>query len=86
MVRQTKAEGGDVIKIFATASIRDGGKQTMTDEQIAVVCGEAKAQGIPGESHASEARKGDLLKGPEFALALFYFPNAPKSTALPIWK
>jgi hypothetical protein len=24
MVRQTKAEGGDVIKIFATASIRDG--------------------------------------------------------------
>ena len=25
MVRQTKAEGGDVIKIFATASIRDGG-------------------------------------------------------------
>jgi len=24
MVRRTKAEGGDVIKIFATASIRDG--------------------------------------------------------------
>ena len=46
MVRQTKAEGGDVIKIFATASIRDGGKQTMTDEQSSAVCGEAKAQGM----------------------------------------
>ena len=44
MVRRTKAEGGDVIKIFAAASIRDRGKQTMTDEQIAAVCGEAKAR------------------------------------------
>jgi hypothetical protein len=41
---------------------------------------------IPGESHPSAAREGDILKGPEFALALFYFPNAPKSTDLPIWK
>jgi imidazolonepropionase-like amidohydrolase len=45
MVRQTKAEG-DVIKVFATASTRVGGKQTMTDDQIAAVCGEAKAQGM----------------------------------------
>ncbi|SRR5258708_4731840 len=60
MVRQTKAEGGDVIKIFATASIRDGGKQTMTDEQIAAVCGEAKAQGMRAVVHlypADTARK-----------------------------
>jgi hypothetical protein len=38
-----------VIKIFATASIRDGGKQTMTDEQIAAVCGETKAR-VTGRS------------------------------------
>ena len=33
-VRQLKTDGADVIKIFASASIRDGGKQTMTDEQL----------------------------------------------------
>src|SRR5439155_1001867 len=30
-VRQLKTDGADVLKIFASASIRDGGKQTMTD-------------------------------------------------------
>ena len=33
-VRDAKAAGADVIKIFASASIRDGGKQTMSDEQM----------------------------------------------------
>ena len=42
-VRQLKADGADVVKIFASASIRDGGKQTMTDEQLQAVCGEANA-------------------------------------------
>jgi hypothetical protein len=46
MVRQMKKEGADVVKLFATASIRDGGKQTMTTEQINATCGEAKAQGL----------------------------------------
>src|SRR5262249_4863028 len=45
-VRQLKNDGADVVKIFASASIRDGGKQTMTDEQIQAACGEAKAQGL----------------------------------------
>jgi imidazolonepropionase-like amidohydrolase len=44
-VRQLKTDGADVVKIFASASIRDGGKQTMTDEQLVAVCGEANAQG-----------------------------------------
>src|SRR5262249_34338311 len=43
-VRQLKARGADVIKLFATASSRDGGKQTMTDAQIEAACMEAKAQ------------------------------------------
>jgi len=51
-VRQLKKDGADVIKIFASASIRDGGKQTMTDAQIQAACGEAKAQGLRTMVHA----------------------------------
>jgi len=51
-VRQLKADGADVIKIFASASIRDGGKQTMTDEQLRAVCGEANTLGIRTMVHA----------------------------------
>src|SRR6202162_3187108 len=51
-VRKMKEDGADVIKLFATASIRDGGKQTMTDEQIQDTCGEAKALGLGSRVHA----------------------------------
>jgi len=51
-VRKFKAGGADVIKLFATASIRDGGAQTMTDEQVAAICGEAKAVGLRSVVHA----------------------------------
>src|ERR1017187_2688881 len=51
-VRKMKADGADVVKLFATASIRDGGKMTMTPEQIAAACGEAKAQGLRSVVHA----------------------------------
>ena len=51
-VRKFKASGADVIKLFATASIRDGGAQTMTDEQVAAICGEAKAIGLRSVVHA----------------------------------
>src|SRR5262245_30536306 len=51
-VRQLKKEGADVIKIFASASIRDGGKQTMTAAQLDAACGESKAQGLRTMAHA----------------------------------
>ena len=51
-VRQLKADGADVIKIFASASIRDGGKQTMTDAQLQAACGEARAIGMRTMVHA----------------------------------
>ena len=51
-VRQLKTDGADVVKIFASASIRDGGKQTMTAEQLNAVCGEANAQGMRTMVHA----------------------------------
>ena len=46
LVRQRKEQGADVIKLFASKSIREGGAQTMTDEQLAAACGEAKAVGV----------------------------------------
>jgi imidazolonepropionase-like amidohydrolase len=51
-VRGAKAEGADLIKLFASASIRDGGKQTMTDEQLQAACGEANALGLRTLVHA----------------------------------
>jgi imidazolonepropionase-like amidohydrolase len=65
IVRQVKQEGGDVIKLFATASIRDGGKQTMTTEQIDATCGEAKAQGLRAvvHAHATDGARAAILAG-----------------------
>ena len=52
LVRKTKEEGADVIKLFATAGLGAGGGQTMKDEQIQAVCGEAKAVGLRAVVHA----------------------------------
>ncbi len=52
LVRQTKAEGADLIKLFATSGLGAGGGQTMTDEQIQAVCSEAKAVGLRSLVHA----------------------------------
>jgi imidazolonepropionase-like amidohydrolase len=51
-VREAKSAGADLIKLFASASIRDGGKQTMTDEQLQAACGEAKTLGLRTLVHA----------------------------------
>ena len=51
-VRRQQAAGADVIKVFASRSIRDGGAQTMTDEQLLAVCSEAKALGLRTLVHA----------------------------------
>jgi imidazolonepropionase-like amidohydrolase len=53
-VRQAKQNGADAIKLFASGSIRDGGKMNVTEEQIAAVCGEAKAQGLRSLVHAHD--------------------------------
>ena len=51
-VRKKKAEGADLIKIFASASIRDGGTPTLTQEQVDAACGESRAQGLRSMVHA----------------------------------
>jgi len=51
-VRQKKAEGADLIKIFASASIRDGGTPTLSQEQLDAACGESRGQGLRSMVHA----------------------------------
>jgi len=65
IVRRRKAEGADVIKIFASASIRENGAQTLSDEQLQAVCGEAKAQGMRTmvHAHSAESIKASVLAG-----------------------
>jgi imidazolonepropionase-like amidohydrolase len=52
IVRQRKAEGADLIKIFASKSIREGGAQTMSQEQLDAACGEAKRLDLRTLVHA----------------------------------
>jgi imidazolonepropionase-like amidohydrolase len=54
-VRQVRASGADVVKIFASRSIRDGGDQTFADDQIRVACEEARLAGIRTWVHAHSA-------------------------------
>jgi len=52
LVRRTKAEGADVIKLFATTGLGAGGNQSMSDAQIQATCGEATAVGLRSVVHA----------------------------------
>jgi len=54
-VRDFKARGANLIKLFASQSIRDGGGPTMTLEQLQAACGEAHAQGLRVLVHAHAA-------------------------------
>jgi imidazolonepropionase-like amidohydrolase len=51
-VRKVVADGADLIKLFASKSIREGGGQTMTVAQIEAACGEAKRLGKRSWVHA----------------------------------
>ena len=64
-VQDAKAAGADLIKLFASASIRDGGKQTMTDDQLKAACGEANALGLRTlvHAHSPESIKASVLAG-----------------------
>jgi imidazolonepropionase-like amidohydrolase len=51
-VKKLKAEGADLIKIFASKSIREAGTQTMSSEQLVAMCSEAKTLGLRTMVHA----------------------------------
>jgi len=65
LVRQRKEQGADVIKLFASKSIREGGGQTMTDDQLVAACGEAKAVGLRSvvHAHSAESMRAAALAG-----------------------
>jgi imidazolonepropionase-like amidohydrolase len=65
LVRERKQQGADLIKIFASKSIREGGAITMTQEQLDAACGEAKAQGLRTivHAHSPESAKASVLAG-----------------------
>jgi imidazolonepropionase-like amidohydrolase len=64
-IRDTKLAGADLIKLFASGSIRDGGHQTMTDEQLSAACGEAKALNLRTlvHAHSAQAIRAAVLAG-----------------------
>jgi len=51
-VRKMVADGSDVIKLFASKSIREGGAQSMSDAQVAAACDEARKAGKRTWVHA----------------------------------
>jgi imidazolonepropionase-like amidohydrolase len=65
LIRQRKQQGADLIKLFASKSIREGGAQTMTDDQLQAACGEAKALGLRTivHAHSAESAKAATLAG-----------------------
>src|SRR5437588_12506948 len=52
IVQQHAKDGADVIKVFASGSIREGGKPTLSQEQLDAICGEAKKAGLRTVVHA----------------------------------
>ncbi len=54
-VRKVAADGADLIKVFASKSMRDGGGRTLSREQIEAACSEAKAHGLRTLVHVYDA-------------------------------
>ena len=58
-IRELKSQGADLIKLFASKSIREGGGVTMTQGQLDAACGEASLLGLRTlvHAHSAEAMK-----------------------------
>jgi imidazolonepropionase-like amidohydrolase len=54
-IKTKKKNGADLIKIFASESIRTGGTPTLSQEQLDAACGEARTQGLASMVHAHSA-------------------------------
>ena len=63
-VRKQKAAGADLIKIFASESIRKGGGMTLSQDQLNAACGEANKLGLRTLVHAyKDAVRAATLAG-----------------------
>jgi imidazolonepropionase-like amidohydrolase len=63
-IRKQKAAGADLIKIFASESIRKGGGMTLSQDQLNAACDEAKKEGLRTLVHAyKDAVRAATLAG-----------------------
>jgi imidazolonepropionase-like amidohydrolase len=63
-IRKQKAAGADLIKIFASKSIRQGGGMSLSQEQLSAACDEARKLGLRTLVHAyKEAVRAATLAG-----------------------
>jgi len=64
-VRQKAADGADLIKIFASGSIRDGGEPTLSQAQLDAACGEANTHGLRTlvHAHSPESIRRSVMAG-----------------------
>ncbi|MGZ7040313.1 MAG: amidohydrolase family protein [Thermoanaerobaculia bacterium] len=64
-VRKLRSENADVVKVFASQSIRNGGAPTMSQEQMNAICGEAKTLGmrVAVHAHGPESVRRAVLAG-----------------------
>jgi len=64
-VDKLAGEGADVVKVFASQSIRNGGAPTMSQEQMDAICGEAKKQHlrVAVHAHGPESVRRAVLAG-----------------------
>jgi imidazolonepropionase-like amidohydrolase len=58
MVQRRKAQGADLIKIFASKSERVGAGPTISEQQLKVLCDEATAVGLRSMVHAYRSQTG----------------------------
>ena len=65
IVDKLVADGADVVKVFASQSIRNGGAPTMSQEQMDAICGEAKSQHlrVAVHAHGPESVRRSVLAG-----------------------
>ena len=64
-VRSRIAAGANLIKLFASKSIREGGTQTMSESQLRAACQEAASHGVLTvvHAHSAESMKAAALAG-----------------------
>ena len=64
-VRKRVDAGANLIKLFASKSIREGGTQTMSEEQLRAACDEARAHNVLTivHAHSAESMRAASLAG-----------------------
>ena len=64
-VRKIAADGADVVKVFASQSIRNGGGPTMSQEQMNAICAEAREHHlrVAVHAHGPESVQRSVLAG-----------------------